>query len=115
MIQSHAGTPVIFQSFGLTGHGDEAIDKLLSRVNIVPLPMVVIQAVEESGWGTSRFARQGPQPRGVRNQAFGSVGMPIEVGLHPSQLPSTCKRRPSAKPNGHPFGQLPVDGPSASD
>lgn len=25
MIQSHGGTPVIFQSFGLTGHGDDAI------------------------------------------------------------------------------------------
>lgn len=46
--------------------GDEAIAKLLTRVNIVPLSMTVIQAVEESGWGTSRFARQGNNLFGLR-------------------------------------------------
>ncbi|WP_339896669.1 glucosaminidase domain-containing protein [uncultured Gilvimarinus sp.] len=34
------------------------IKKLLRRVDIIPTSMVVAQAAAESGWGTSRFARQ---------------------------------------------------------
>jgi len=33
------------------------ISAILSRVNIVPISMVLSQAAVESGWGTSRFAR----------------------------------------------------------
>lgn len=32
---------------------------LLNRVDIVPLPLALIQAANESAWGTSRFARKG--------------------------------------------------------
>jgi len=39
---------------------------LLARVNTVPLEMVVIQAVEESGWGTSRLARDSNNLFGMR-------------------------------------------------
>lgn len=35
------------------------IDTLLRRVDIVPPQLAVAQAVQESGWGTSRFARTG--------------------------------------------------------
>ena len=34
-------------------------DVLLTRVDIVPPSLAIAQAAEESGWGTSRFAREG--------------------------------------------------------
>ena len=37
--------------------GDMA--KLLRRVDVVPVSLALAQAAEESGWGTSRFAREG--------------------------------------------------------
>lgn len=39
---------------------DEArIGELLLRVDVVPASLVLAQAAKESGWGTSRFAREG--------------------------------------------------------
>jgi Bax protein len=35
------------------------IDALLDRVDVVPPSLALAQAAEESGWGTSRFVRQG--------------------------------------------------------
>lgn len=35
------------------------LSALVSRVDIVPATVVLIQAANESGWGTSRFAREG--------------------------------------------------------
>ncbi|ABZ76768.1 Bax protein, putative [Shewanella halifaxensis HAW-EB4] len=35
------------------------IDTLLTRVDIIPEEMVLIQAANETGWGSSRFAREG--------------------------------------------------------
>ncbi len=35
------------------------IDELLTRVDVIPEAMVLSQAANESGWGTSRFARLG--------------------------------------------------------
>lgn len=40
---------------------------LLRRVDVVPPSLALAQAVEESGWGTSRFVREG-------NNLFGQVG-----------------------------------------
>ena len=37
----------------------EALSTLLRRVDTVPAGLVLAQAAEESGWGRSRFARQG--------------------------------------------------------
>ncbi|WP_428772468.1 glucosaminidase domain-containing protein [Vibrio sp.] len=34
-------------------------DEMLVRVNVIPYPLVLTQAANESAWGTSRFARQG--------------------------------------------------------
>jgi Bax protein len=36
-----------------------AFGSLLRRVDVVPLRLAIAQAVQESGWGTSRFARVG--------------------------------------------------------
>lgn len=35
------------------------LDELLRRVDVVPPSLALAQAAEESGWGTSRFAREG--------------------------------------------------------
>ncbi|RKQ97213.1 Bax protein [Kushneria sinocarnis] len=50
-----------------------AIDwpQLLERVDTIPIQLVLIQAVEESGWGTSRFAREGNNLFGLR--CFGTA------------------------------------------
>ena len=37
----------------------ETIETLVRRVDTVPLSLALAQAAKESGWGTSRFARQG--------------------------------------------------------
>jgi len=37
----------------------QQLDELLIRIDIVPTPLVLVQAANESGWGTSRFARIG--------------------------------------------------------
>ncbi|KAA0016893.1 mannosyl-glycoprotein endo-beta-N-acetylglucosamidase [Salinicola corii] len=52
--------------YGVTCAPGEISQVLLSRVNTVPLEMVVIQAVEESGWGTSRLARESNNLFGMR-------------------------------------------------
>lgn len=35
------------------------VDRLLRRVDAVPMSLALAQAAKESGWGTSRFAREG--------------------------------------------------------
>ncbi len=35
------------------------INELLARIDIVPSPLILVQAANESAWGTSRFARIG--------------------------------------------------------
>ena len=37
----------------------KSLNSLLKRVDIIPESMVLIQAANESGWGSSRFAREG--------------------------------------------------------
>ena len=45
---------------GETDFADKALqDRLLRRVDILPPSLVLAQAAEESGWGTSRFAAEG--------------------------------------------------------
>lgn len=48
--------------YGLAGKtvgGRVDTDALLRRVDVVPVSMVLAQAAQESGWGTSRFAQHG--------------------------------------------------------
>ena len=40
-------------------YGENLIDDLLRRVDIIPPSLALAQAAEETGWGTSRFVRQG--------------------------------------------------------
>lgn len=53
-------------------------ERLLSRVDIVPTSMVLVQAIEESGWGTSRFARESNNLFGMR--CFGKACGVVQQG-----------------------------------
>ncbi|RCU52690.1 hypothetical protein DU002_01625 [Corallincola holothuriorum] len=44
------------QSFSVS---DESLNRLLKRLDILPYELVLVQAANESAWGTSRFAREG--------------------------------------------------------
>ncbi len=50
--------------------------QLLSRVDVIPVPIALAQAAFESGWGTSRFAMQG-------NALFGQWAWRDDAGLRP--------------------------------
>lgn len=55
----------------------DALDELHKRVDILPVEMVLAQAAAESGWGTSRFAREA-------NNLFGQWCYRKGCGLVPS-------------------------------
>jgi len=42
-------------SYGVLSH----LDGLLNKIDIVPVPLTLVQAANESAWGTSRFSRIG--------------------------------------------------------
>ena len=50
---------------------------LLKRVDIVPSALVIAQAINESAWGTSRFARQGNNYFGQRCHTAGCGLVPL--------------------------------------
>jgi len=56
----------------------ENIGNLLMSVDIVPISLALSQAAIESGWGTSRYARDG-------NAIFGQYTYDEEVGLLPKE------------------------------
>jgi Bax protein len=54
------------------------LDNLLQRVDIVPASLALAQSIEESGWGTSRFAREGNALFGQRVWSEGKGIVPHE-------------------------------------
>ena len=59
-------------------------DALLQRVDVIPPSLAIAQAAEESGWGTSRFAREGNALFGQRifgDRRAGIVPLEREEGL----------------------------------
>ena len=58
-------------------------DRLLSRVDVIPSQMVMVQAIEESGWGTSRFARESNNLFGMR--CFGRNCGVAQQGIDPDE------------------------------
>lgn len=58
-------------------------DNLFRRVDAVPADLAVIQAAKESGWGTSRFAREGNNYFGQRcfTEGCGMIPEDREPGL----------------------------------
>ncbi len=55
---------------------ETVISNLLTRVDVVPVPLSLAQAAKESGWGTSRFAREG-------NNYFGEWCFTAGCGIVP--------------------------------
>lgn len=60
------------------------IKTLRRRIDVVPVPLVLVQAAKESGWGTSRFARQG-------NNLFGQWCYRPGCGMVPAQRSGGAK------------------------
>ncbi len=54
---------------------DDDVNALLKRVDIIPVSLVMAQAAAESGWGTSRFARQGNNLFGMRSYHANARGL----------------------------------------
>ncbi len=59
-------------------YGAEAGDMmdLLARVDVIPVSLALAQSIEESGWGTSRFAREGNALFGQRVWSAGDGIVP---------------------------------------
>lgn len=57
-------------------HDLDFLDRLMRRVDVLPPSLVLAQAAKESGWGTSRFAREG-------NNLFGQWCYSQGCGLVP--------------------------------
>ena len=57
------------------------LDTLLRRVDVIPPSLALAQGAEESGWGTSRFVREG-------NAIFGQRTFDKGAGLVPSRRDS---------------------------
>ena len=55
------------------------VDELLRRMDVIPPSLALAQAAEESGWGTSRFAREG-------NALFGQYTTATDGHLIPAGL-----------------------------
>lgn len=63
---------------------EENVGNLLMRVDIIPISMALSQAAIESGWGSSRYAREG-------NAIFGQYTFDTSVGLIPKERESDKK------------------------
>jgi Bax protein len=63
---------------------DEYFEMMLLKIDAVPLSLAVAQAATESGWGTSRFARQG-------NNFFGQWCFKKGCGLVPQSRKETMR------------------------
>lgn len=59
----------------------EQLSELLIRIDVIPDAMVLAQAAMESGWGSSRFAREA-------NNLFGQWCFTAGCGLVPSRRPA---------------------------
>lgn len=73
--QEHIWLDATFRLYNVT---NQDFDQLLRRMDMVPPSLALAQAAEESGWGTSRFAREG-------NALFGQwTHNPNDKGLLPA-------------------------------
>ena len=63
---------------------DDVIRKLIRRVDIIPVPLVLVQAAKESSWGQSRFAVEA-------HNLFGQWCFHQGCGVEPDQRPAGAK------------------------
>lgn len=68
---------------------EETLSTLLRRIDVVPLPLALVQAAKESGWGQSRFAREG-------NNLFGHWCFSPGCGIVPAQRASGASHEVAA-------------------
>lgn len=59
-------------------HDDKNIGNLLIKVDMVPASMAIAQAILESGWGNSRFTKEG-------NAIFGQYTYDQKIGMIPNK------------------------------
>jgi Bax protein len=71
---------------------DGDLDTLRRRLDVVPTSLLLAQAAIESGWGTSRFAREG-------NALFGQRTTAPERGMQPQGLEEATPVRVAAFPH----------------
>ncbi len=64
-------------------------DSLMARVDVIPVSLALAQAAKESGWGTSRFARQG-------NAIFGQWTWSAAHGITPKEREEGKRHRVKA-------------------
>lgn len=72
------------RDYGVSGFAvdrEPAWKSLVSRVDILPEPLVLVQGANESAWGTSRFAREG-------NAIFGQWSYQLGWGMVPARRDS---------------------------
>ncbi|MEE4637647.1 MAG: glucosaminidase domain-containing protein [Wenzhouxiangella sp.] len=68
---------------------EETLATLLRRIDVVPLPLALVQAAKESGWGQSRFAREA-------NNLFGHWCFSPGCGIIPAQRASGASHEVAA-------------------
>lgn len=73
------------EEYGVEGDplAPETWQALQRRVNTVPVPLALAQAAKESGWGTSRFSREG-------NNFFGEWTWNSAIGIEPEDRPANA-------------------------
>lgn len=64
------------EDYDLDPETPELIDELLLRVDAIPVSLAIAQSITESGWGTSRFARNGRALYGQRTWSRGGGLVP---------------------------------------
>ncbi|MFW5816637.1 MAG: glucosaminidase domain-containing protein [Wenzhouxiangella sp.] len=67
----------------------QTLAALLRRIDTVPLPLALVQAAKESGWGGSRFAREG-------NNLFGQWCYTPGCGIVPTQRATDARHEVAA-------------------
>ncbi|WP_316976048.1 glucosaminidase domain-containing protein [Shumkonia mesophila] len=75
-----------------TYKADGGLDTLRRRLDVVPPSLLLAQAAIESGWGTSRFAREG-------NALFGQRTTAADSGIKPQGLEETTPVRVATFPH----------------
>ncbi|MGA9851751.1 MAG: glucosaminidase domain-containing protein [Gammaproteobacteria bacterium] len=80
--QSDAGQELaaIADQYKVTGdlNDPKVRETLLNRVDIVPIALVLAQAAQESGWGTSRFALEGNNLFGIWTWDADQGSVPVD-------------------------------------
>lgn len=61
-------------------------ETLKRRVDVIPPSLALAQAIEESGWGTSNFARKGNALFGQETYLSSATGMPGKSGRRPFKI-----------------------------